>query len=312
MPLDGHALLERLPKNLRGTLIPNVPLANQTWFRVGGPAEVLFKPADEDDLAAFLAGCPADIPVTVIGVASNLLVRDGGVPGVVVRLGPAFSLIKVTGHVLLVGAGAIDLNVARAAQTEGIAGMEFLSGVPGTIGGGVRMNAGAYGNEFKDIVTEVHMIMRNGERRTLSNAEIGFSYRHCNAPEDAIFVAALLFGKASDPAQIQERMQVIQKSRASSQPIHEKTGGSTFANPDDDPKQRKSWQLIEAAGCRGLRIGQAQVSEKHCNFLINTGNASATDIETLGELVRKRVEDKFGIALRWEIKRIGVTKVTSP
>ena len=312
MSLDGHALLQRLPQNTRGQLLPNVVLASQTWFRVGGQAEVLFKPADEDDLATFLAGCPADIPVTVIGVASNLLVRDGGIPGVVIRLGPAFSLIKVTGHVLLAGAGAIDLNVARAAQTEGIAGMEFLSGIPGTIGGGLRMNAGAYGSEFKDIVTEVHMITRNGERRTISNAEIGFSYRHCNAPEDSIFVAALLYGKTGDPAQIQERMQVIQRSRAASQPIREKTGGSTFANPDDDPKQRKSWQLIEAAGCRGLKIGAAQVSEKHCNFLINTGNASATDIETLGELVRKRVLDKFGIALRWEIKRIGVTKVASP
>jgi UDP-N-acetylmuramate dehydrogenase len=308
MPLDGHALLQRLPRDVRGKLLPNEPLADQTWFRVGGPAEILFKPLDADDLAAFLARCPPDIPVTAIGVASNVLVRDGGVPGVVIRLGPAFAQIKTTDNTLLAGASAIDLNVARTAQAAGVAGLEFLSGIPGSIGGGLRMNAGAYGREFKDIVTEAHVVTRDGQRKTLSHSDIGFSYRHTDAPEDCIFVSALLKGEAGDPKQIQERMQEIQKARADSQPIREKTGGSTFANPDNDPERRKSWQLIEAAGCRGLKIGQAQVSEKHCNFLINTGNATAAEIEALGETVRSRVENKFGISLRWEIKRIGVTK----
>jgi UDP-N-acetylmuramate dehydrogenase len=308
MPLNGLSLLERLPRDTRGKLLPNEPLAGQTWFRVGGAAEVSFKPADEDDLTCFLSHCPADVPVTVIGVASNLLVRDGGVQGVVIRLGPAFSQVKAMGDgTLLAGAGAVDLNVARAAGAVGIAGMEFLSGIPGTIGGGLRMNAGAYGSEFKDIVVEAHVILRNGERQTLCNADIGFSYRHSEAPEDCIFVSALLRGKAGNPAAILERMQEIQKSRAASQPIREKTGGSTFANPEADPQRRKSWQLIEAAGCRGLMIGQAQVSEKHCNFLINTGNATAADIEALGEVVRQRVSEKFGIELRWEIKRIGTS-----
>ena len=307
MPLDGNTLLQRLP-NVRGKLLPNEPIADQTWFRVGGPAEILFKPADEADISTFLAGCPADIPITVIGVASNLLVRDGGVPGVVIKLGPAFTQVKATDETLVAGAGAIDLNVARAAQAAGIAGMEFLSGIPGTVGGGLRMNAGAYGREFKDIVTEAYVLMRDGKRVTLSHADIGFSYRHTDAPADCIFVSALLRGEKGDPKQIQERMQEIQKSRADSQPIRDKTGGSTFANPDNDPEHRKSWQLIDAAGCRGLMVGAAQVSEKHCNFLINTGNATAADIENLGEEVRRRVLDKFGVSLRWEIKRIGVKK----
>lgn len=308
MPLDGYTLLQRLPRDVRGKLLPNEPLADQTWFRVGGPAEVLFKPADENDLADFLSQCPADVPVTVIGVASNLLVRDGGVKGVVVRLGPSFAHIKTSESTVTAGASAVDLNVARAAQAAGIAGLEFLSGIPGTIGGGLRMNAGAYGREFQDIVTEAHIIGRDGQRKTLAHADIGFSYRHTEAPEDCIFVSAVMRGEMGDPKQIQERMQDIQKSRADSQPIREKTGGSTFANPDNDPERRKSWQLIDAAGCRGLRLGGAQVSEKHCNFLINTGNASAADIENLGETVRQRVLDQCGVSLRWEIKRIGIKK----
>ena len=303
MPVAENAILQRLPQNLRGKLLPNEPLADQTWFRVGGPAEILFKPADADDLATFMAGCPNDVPVTVIGVASNLLVRDGGVKGVVIKLGPAFAQIKASENTLLAGAAAIDLNVARAAQAAGITGMEFLSGIPGTIGGGLRMNAGAYTREFKDIVVEAHAVMRNGEQKTFTHDEIGFHYRHTDAPEDCIFVSALLRGDKGDPVQIQAAMQDIQKSRADSQPIREKTGGSTFANPEG----HKSWQLIDAAGCRGLTIGGAQVSEKHCNFLINTGHATAADIENLGEEVRRRVHDKCGIMLRWEIKRIGVT-----
>jgi UDP-N-acetylmuramate dehydrogenase len=304
MPLDGHTLLRRLPQNLRGALLPNAPLADQTWFRVGGPAEVLFKPADADDLAAFMAGCPTDVSITVLGVASNTLVRDGGVEGVVIKLGPSFASVKADGTTLLAGAAAIDLNVARAGAAAGIAGLEFLSGIPGTVGGGLRMNAGAYGREFKDIVVEAHAVLRNGMRKTFTPDEIGFSYRHTDAPEDCLFVSALLRGEAGDPATIQTRMQDIQKSRSDSQPIREKTGGSTFANPEG----HKSWQLIDEAGCRGLKIGQAQVSEKHCNFLINTGNATAAEIEQLGEEVRRRVLAKSGVELRWEIKRISVIK----
>ncbi|MDP9126699.1 MAG: UDP-N-acetylmuramate dehydrogenase [Pseudomonadota bacterium] len=300
-----EGLLSRLPE-VRGKLTPNESLADQTWFRVGGPAEVLFKPYDEDDLAHFLGLCPLDVPITVIGLASNLLVRDGGVPGVVIKLGPQFGRLTVQSSMIIAGAGAIDMNVARTAQASGIAGMEFLSGVPGTIGGGLRMNAGAYGSEFKDIVVEVRVVERTGTRKTLSRDQVGFSYRHSNVPDDTIFVAATLEGQVDDPSAIQSRMQHIQKTRNDSQPIREKTGGSTFANPENDHQKRKSWQLIEGAGCRGLRVGNAKVSEKHCNFLINTGYASAADIENLGEEVQRRVEDKYGIQLRWEIRRIGI------
>lgn len=301
----ASSLLNILP-SVRGKLITNAPLADSTWFRVGGPAEVLFKPQDEDDLCHFLSHCPSHVPLTIMGVASNLLVRDKGIPGVVIRLGPAFSLIRTENDTITAGSAAIDLNVSRAAQTAGLAGMEFLSGIPGTIGGGLRMNAGAYGTEMKDIVMSVEAIDRNGHRHTLSNADMGFSYRHCNAPDDTFFISVKLKGLPDNPESISTRMQHIQKSRVTTQPIHEKTGGSTFANPDNDPEQRKSWQLIDAAGCRGLKFGDAKVSEQHCNFLINTGNATAAQIETLGEEVRKRVYDKFGVQLRWEIKRIGI------
>ncbi len=304
---SNEGLLERMPP-VRGKLTPNEPLHEQTWFRVGGPAEILYKPADEDDLAHFLSHCPADIPITVLGLASNVLVRDGGIPGAVIRLGPQFSQTKVEGATLIVGAGTIDANAARTAQSSGIAGMEFLCGIPGTVGGGLRMNAGAYGREFTDIVDAVTVMDRSGQRKTLYHDQIGFSYRHTDIPEDTIFLSAVLSGEAGDPAEIQERMKDIQKKRNETQPIRDKTGGSTFANPDNDPEKRKSWQLIEAAGCRGLKIGHAKVSEKHCNFLINTGNATAAEIENLGEEVRRRVKDKFGIELRWEIKRIGVEK----
>ncbi|MDR3450326.1 MAG: UDP-N-acetylmuramate dehydrogenase [Alphaproteobacteria bacterium] len=291
--------MTRLPA-VRGRLMANAPFA--TWFRAGGPAEILFSPADEDDLAQFLASCPDDVPVTVLGVASNTLVRDGGVPGAVVKLGPAFAGVKAAGETVRAGAGAVDLNVASAAQAAGIEGLEFLCGIPGTVGGGLRMNAGAYGREFKDIVVSVEAVTRKGERRVLSPADMGFHYRHTHAPEDLIFTSALLRGLRGDAVEIQARMTEIQKSRAESQPIREKTGGSTFANP---PGQ-KAWQLIEAAGCRGLKRGEAMMSDKHCNFLINTGNATAADIENLGEEVRQRVKENSGIDLRWEIKRIGV------
>jgi UDP-N-acetylmuramate dehydrogenase len=294
-------LIARLPQ-VRGKLTANEPLAPQTWFRVGGPAEILFRPADEDDIADFLKQCPKDVPVTVIGVASNLLVRDGGVPGVVIRLGPQFAGIRAEGETVTAGSSALDINVAKAAQAAAIAGLEFLCGIPGTIGGGLRMNAGAYGREFKDIVAEVRAVDRSGLKHALSPAQMGFHYRHADAPEHLIFTAAVLRGAKGDAVAIQERMNEIRATRESTQPIREKTGGSTFANPDG----KKSWQLIEAAGCRGLKIGGAQMSEKHCNFLINVGNATAADIENLGEEVRQRVRDHSGAELRWEIRRIGV------
>lgn len=302
---EVNGLMLRLPPT-RGAQIPNAPLADQTWFRVGGPAEVLFKPADVEDLSYFLAHCPQDIPLTILGTASNTLIRDGGIPGVVIKLGPAFASITVESSSLTAGAGAMDLNVARAAQSAGIAGMEFLCGIPGTVGGGLRMNAGAHGGEFKDIVLTVKALDRAGNPRTLYNAQMGFSYRHSDAPLDWFFIEATLAGEADDPGAILRRMQAIQKTRVENQPIREKTGGSTFANPDNDPQGRKAWQLIDAAGCRGLKIGQAMVSEKHCNFLINTGHATATEIEALGEEVRRRVKQHSGIDLRWEIRRQGL------
>ena len=300
-------LLQRLPQ-VRGKLTANEPLADQTWFRVGGPAEVMFKPADEADLAAFLEQCPADVPITVIGVASNLLIRDGGLPGVVIRLTPPFAIVKNEGTRVTAGAAAIDLNVARTAQAVGIAGLEFLCGIPGTIGGGMRMNAGAYECEFKDVVKEAHILDRQGKKHILNPDQIGFSYRHSKIPDDTIVVSAVLEGKKGNPDEILKKMHEIQKARSATQPIREKTGGSTFANPENDPQNRKSWQIIDQAGCRGLEIGQAKVSEKHCNFLVNKGHATAAEIEGLGEIVRRRVKEKSGIDLRWEIKRIGVTR----
>ncbi|HUK09941.1 MAG TPA: UDP-N-acetylmuramate dehydrogenase [Stellaceae bacterium] len=293
-------LIDRLP-SVRGRLSENVPLAGVTWFRVGGPAEVLFRPADAADLAAFLAAKPADVPVTVIGVASNLLVRDGGVAGVVVRLGRGFAGIEAEGTDVRAGAGALDLNVALAARDAGIAGLEFLSGIPGTIGGALRMNGGAYGSEIKDVLVLAEAFDPAGRRHVLAPAEMRLSYRHCGVPEDWIFIAAVLAGRAGDRVQIERRMAEIERERNASQPIRSRTGGSTFANP---PGQ-KAWELIDRAGCRGLRRGGAMVSEKHANFLINTGAASAADIEGLGEEVRRRVFESFGIALEWEIRRIG-------
>ncbi len=303
-----EGLLERLPP-ARGSLVPNAPLAGHTWFRAGGPAEVLFKPADVDDLAWFLAHCPQDIPVTVLGVGSNILIRDGGIKGVVVRLGPGFAKIKVEGAVITADAGALDLNVARAAQAVDLTGFEFLCGIPGTVGGGLHMNAGAYGRCFADIVESVIALDRSGARHTLKAADVGFGYRRSGLPDDWTFLSAVfLEGEPGKPEAIRARMREIQESRARSQPLRERTGGSTFANPENDPQGRKAWQLIEAAGCRGLKIGQAKVSEKHANFLINTGYATAAEIEHLGEEVRRRVKAKTGIDLRWEIKRFGVEK----
>ena len=294
-------LKSRAPQ-LRGRLLPNQSLAELTWFRVGGPAQVLFMPEDEADLAYVLGLLPADIAVTVIGLGSNLIVRDGGIPGVVVRLGRGFSEISVDGVRVVAGAAVPDVRVARAAQEAGVAGLAFMRGIPGAVGGALRMNGGAYQGETKDILVEARAVDRKGRIHTLSNADMYYTYRHCGAPEDYIFTQAVFVGTPGDPAAIAAAMDKITESRETTQPIKSRTGGSTFKNPPD----RKAWQLVDAAGCRGLIVGGAQVSELHCNFLINLGNATASDIETLGETVRTRVKENSGVELEWEIKRVGV------
>ncbi len=291
----------RMPE-LRGRLLANQPLGEFTWFRVGGAAQAFFMPQDENDLAYFLRNLPADIPVTAIGAGSNLIVRDGGVPGVVIRLGRGFNEVKIEDdHRVTAGAAILDALVARAARDAGIAGLAFFSGIPGAIGGALRMNGGAYGGETKDVLVEARGLDRQGNVRTFSNAEMGFSYRHCGVADDVIFTGSVFQGRAGDVAQINAEMDAIKNKREASQPRN-RTGGSTFKNPPG----HKSWELIDAAGCRGLTVGGAQVSPLHCNFLINLGHASARDIETLGETVRERVKTHSGVELEWEIKRIGV------
>jgi UDP-N-acetylmuramate dehydrogenase len=287
---------------VRGSYSPDAPLKDLVWFRAGGPAEVLFRPVDEEDLATFLFAKPKDVRVSVIGVGSNLLVRDGGIPGVVVRLPAAFGKISIEGTRVSAGAAALDAAVARAAADAGITGLEFLRGIPGTIGGALRMNAGCYGREVKDIFVEATAVDGNGNRITLNAADMAFVYRKAQVPDDLIFTDATFEGRRDDPAAIRLRMDKLVEEREASQPVKTRTGGSTFKNPPG----RKAWQLIEAAGCRGLMVGQAQVSEKHCNFLINTSDARASDIEALGEEVRARVRAKTGFELEWEIKRVGV------
>ena len=294
-------LIDRLPA-VRGQLTADASLAEYTWFRVGGPADVLFQPADLDDLMEFMAAKPAEVPVTVIGVGSNLLVRDGGVRGVVVRFGRALSKIERAGDDMIrAGAGAIDPTVAAFARDAGLAGLEFLTGVPGTIGGALRMNAGAYGGEMSQIVVSATLLDAQGSPKQLTAEEIGFSYRHTEVPEDWIFVETILRGYPGDSAGIAAKMAAIRAAREDSQPLRTRTGGSTFANPPGN----HAWKLIDEAGCRGFKVGGAQVSEKHCNFLLNLGDATAADIETLGEEVRARVKAKSGVDLRWEIRRIG-------
>jgi UDP-N-acetylmuramate dehydrogenase len=295
-------LKARMPQ-LRGRLLANQSLAELTWFRVGGPAQVLFMPEDESDLAYLLAQLPPDISVTVVGLGSNLIVRDSGVPGVVIRLGRGFSEVTIEpGWRVRAGAAVPDVKVARAAQEAGISGLSFLRGIPGAIGGVLRMNGGAYGRETKDVLIEARGVDRRGRVQVFANADMHYAYRHCGVADDVIFTQALFQGEAGDPAVIAAEMDKITESREATQPIKSRTGGSTFKNPPG----RKAWQLIDAAGCRGLTIGGAQVSEMHCNFLINLGNASAADIETLGETVRRRVKESSGIDLEWEIKRIGL------
>jgi UDP-N-acetylmuramate dehydrogenase len=288
---------------VRGTLTYGAPLKDLVWFRAGGAAEILFRPADAEDLAAFLAAKPVDLPVSVMGVGSNLLVRDGGIPGAVVRLSSAFGKIETDDKRVRAGAAALDGAVARAAADAGIAGLEFLRGVPGTIGGALKMNAGCYGREIKDVFVEATAIDAKGNKIKLSAADMGFEYRKARgAAENLIFVEAVFEGRKDHPADIRARMDELSASREASQPIKSKTGGSTFKNPPG----HKAWQLIDQAGCRGLKMGGAQVSEKHTNFLINTGDATAADLEALGEEVRKRVLEKSGITLEWEIKRVGM------
>lgn len=292
-------LIDRLPRP-RGRLVADAPLGPQTWFRTGGPAEALFRPADVEDLASFLAALPADVAVTVLGVGSNLLVRDGGVRGVVIRLMRGFTGIAVEGNELVSGAGAPDLNVALTARDHGLAGLEFLSGIPGTIGGAIAMNGGAYGGELAQVLVSAEAVDRRGTVHRVAAADLGFSYRHNAAPADWIFTSARLRATPGDQLAIARRIAEIDAARTESQP-RSRTGGSTFVNPEG----HKAWELIDRAGCRGLRIGEAQVSEKHCNFLINLGAATAADIETLGEEVRRRVLAHSGVQLAWEIKRIG-------
>ena len=288
---------------LRGRLLANQSMAELTWFRVGGPVQVLFTPADEDDLAYFLKSLPSELPVHVVGVGSNLIVRDGGMPGIVIRLSPrAFGDTSAQGDIVSAGAAALDKRVAETAAGANIGGMEFFFGIPGTIGGALRMNAGANGAETKDILIEATGIGRDGTRHKFKNDEMKFVYRNCGIDPSVIFTAARFRGAIASAQAIRNRMDEVQNHRESAQPIREKTGGSTFKNPPG----HSAWKLIDAAGCRGLRVGGAQVSEMHCNFLINTGNATGHDIETLGETVRSRVKEISGIGLHWEIKRIGI------
>jgi len=293
--------LATLPK-VRGKLTPNAPLAPLVWFKAGGAADWLFEPADLTDLQAFLGDLSSDVPVMALGLGSNLIVRDGGVPGVVVRLGKAFAKVAKVGEVTLAcGGGASGILVSSTARDHGIAGLEFLRSIPGTVGGFARMNGGAYGSEVKDVLVDCDVVLRDGELVTLPVGDLNYTYRHSTLPEGAIVVEARFRGQPGDPAAIQAEMDRISAAREASQPLRSKTGGSTFKNPDGG----KAWELVDKAGCRGLTMGGAQVSEKHTNFLINTGNATSADIEALGEEVRRRVQDQSGIDLQWEIQRVG-------
>lgn len=290
---------------VRGKLKHDAPLAPLVWFKAGGKAEWLFEPADADDLCDFLKALDPSVPVMGLGLGSNMIVRDGGVPGVVVRLGKAFAKVERLDKITLkCGGGASGILVSSTARDAGIAGVEFLRSIPGTVGGFVRMNGGAYGRETSDILVECEVVLRSGERVTLTNADLGYTYRHSELPDQAIVMSATFRGEPGDPVVIQAEMDRIAQSREESQPLRSKTGGSTFKNPPGD----KAWRLVDEAGCRGLQMGDAQVSEKHCNFLLNLGNASSADIEGLGEEVRRRVKEKTNISLEWEIQRIGVPK----
>jgi UDP-N-acetylmuramate dehydrogenase len=304
--LNGQDLETRLRANLpelRGRLKAEAPLKDLTWFRAGGPAEVLYSPADEADLAYFLKMTPAAVPVTVIGLGSNLLVRDGGIEGVVIRLGRGFGEVKIeSGSRVRAGTAVPDVKVARAAAEAGIAGLSFYRGIPGCVGGALRMNGGAHGRETKEVLVEARAVDRKGNAHVLGVSDLRYEYRRCGAPEDFIFTEALFQGEPGEPAKILAEMDDIATYREEVQPIKSRTGGSTFKNPPG----HKAWQLIDRAGCRGLSVGDAKVSEMHCNFLINEGNATGADLETLGETVRARVKETSGVELEWEIKRLGI------
>lgn len=307
--IDGEALLQKLGgamDGIRGRLTPNAPMDQITWFRTGGPAELLFQPADEDDLVAFLKALPAEVPLTVVGVGSNLLVRDGGIPGVVIRLSAkGFGQAEAVSETQIrAGAAIPDKRLAAVALDAGIGGFHFYHGIPGGIGGALRMNAGANGVETRERVIEVYAVDRQGNTHTLSNADMGYSYRHSDASKDLIFTGALFAGYPEDPETIRKEMDAVQHHRETVQPVKEKTGGSTFKNPEGT----SAWKEVDKAGCRGLMIGGAQMSPMHCNFMINTGAATSHDLETLGETVRARVLETSGIRLEWEIKRIGLFK----
>ncbi|HNQ91401.1 MAG TPA: UDP-N-acetylmuramate dehydrogenase [Alphaproteobacteria bacterium] len=304
--------IQRLPQ-VRGRYTHNAPLGQVGWFRTGGRAEILFKPADAEDLATFLSVCPADFQLTIIGVLSNTIVRDGGVDGVVIRLGREFAHIEILDdHRIYCGAAALDVNVAETAAQNNIAGLEFLCGVPGSIGGALAMNAGAYGGEMKDVLISADFIDRLGQKHTLGPADLNMTYRHSEIPAGWIAVGATLQGKRGNYAEIEAYMNDVREKRSNSQPIRSQTGGSTFKNPKPEdlvraglPETTKAWQLVDMVGCRGLMVGGAQMSEQHANFMINTGTATAADLEALGEEIRRRVKEKFGYDLQWEVARIG-------
>jgi len=294
-------LVDVLRATVRGMVRDDVVMNRSTWFRVGGAASVLFSPSDEADLAAGLSAIPADIPRLFLGLGSNILIRDGGFHGVIIQLGRPFRSITVEENRVIAGAGAIDAKVANAAAKANLAGLEFLKSVPGAVGGALRMNAGCYGREAADVLLECRGLTAQGEPVRYTPEQMGFSYRHCSIPEDIIFTQAIFTGMPDDHAAIEERMEAMAVQREATQPIRERTGGSTFKNPDG----HKAWELIDAAGCRGFQVGGAQMSEHHCNFMINTGSATAYDLETLGDTVRQRVKDHSGIDLQWEIRRVG-------
>lgn len=312
-PVFKTDLADRLPV-VRGRYTANAPLGSTSWFRCGGNAEVLFKPADAEDLAMFLAGCPDDIPVTVLGVCSNVIIRDGGIPGVTVRMGAGFTDVDIDADGLLTaGAAVLDINVATAAQRAGRAGLEFFSGIPGSVGGALRMNAGAYGSETVDVLHTATAIDRTGRIYTYKPSQMDMTYRHCGIPENFVFTSATFVTVPGDKAEIEARMNDIRDKRAATQPIRSKTGGSTFANPTPEelklaqlPADLKVWQMIDKVGGRGLKVGGAQMSELHCNFMLNVDNATSADLECLGEEIRRRVHAEYGYRPRWEIKLIGV------
>ncbi len=303
---EEPGMAQAVPQDVRGKLTRDAPLDKLVWFKSGGPADWLFEPADRDDLVRFISSLEEGTPVMALGLGSNLIIRDGGVPGVVVRLGKAFATVEVRrDNIIECGGGAPGILVASAARDAGIAGLEFLRGIPGTVGGFVKMNGGAYGREVADILVDCDIVLPGGDCVNVPVSDLGYTYRHSNLPDDAIVVSARFAGTPGDPKEIGAEMDRIAEQREQSQPLRTKTGGSTFKNPSFDANAAKAWQLVDEAGCRGLAMGGAQVSEKHANFLVNTGNATSADIEGLGEEVRRRVAEKTGVMLEWEIKRVG-------